>query len=87
MSVQSNVPTGIHISKPTNTRAARKDGARCHDTSCTCGRDRRARRSATQVGQAVTSDLFLKNKQEQSKYNLLVFVAKLLGLYASKDQS
>jgi len=31
------------------------------------------------MGQKVTTDLFLKSKQEEAKYNLLLFVVRLVG--------
>lgn len=84
MSISSNVSTRIFKSNSTNNRAASKDGARCHNTSCTCGRGGTAGHRATSMGQAITTDLFLKQKQDQAKYNLLMFMTRLLGLYGSK---
>lgn len=84
MPIQSNVPSGISKPDPTNASPASKNGVRCHDTSCTCGRGNAARHRATSLGQKVTSDLFLKQKQEQAKYNFYTFMVRLLGLYGSK---
>jgi hypothetical protein len=84
MSISSNVPTGISKPDSANAGTKIKNGARCHDTSCTCGRGRSAGHRATSLGQKVTSDLFLRNKQDQAKYNLLMFMTRLLGLYGSK---
>lgn len=84
MSIQSNVPSRISKPRATNNGTTRKDGTRCHDTSCTCGRARRAGHPAAPMGQAVVTDLFIITKQDQAKYNLYIFVAKLLRLYGAK---
>ena len=84
MPVSSNVSTRIFKSDSTNPRTTIKDGARCHNTSCTCGRGATVGHRAASMGQAITSDLFLKQKQDQAKYNLLMFMTRLLGLYGSK---
>ena len=83
MSISSNVSTRISKPDSADERAARKNGARCHDTSCTCGRVRTTGHQPAQVGQAVTSELFLRSKQDIAKYNLYMFMTKLLGLYGS----
>ena len=86
MPIQSNVPTGI--SQPNTTDAGTKkiNGARCHDTSCTCGRIKPTGHRAASLGQKITTDLFLRSKQETAKYNLYMFLVKLLGLYGSNTQ-
>ena len=86
MSIPSNVPTRISISDSADSRAATKNGARCHDTSCTCGRASPTGHRTTSMGQKVTTDLFLRQKQDQAKYNLYIFMSKLLGLYGSNNR-
>lgn len=83
MSVQSTMPSRISQPDSTDAGAKSKDGVRCHDTSCTCGRGFSARRRAAPLGQKVTTDLFLKQKQDQAKYHLYMFMTRLLRLYGS----
>lgn len=84
MSIQSTVSSRISQPNSSNEGATRKDGARCHGASCTCGRGNPTGHRATSLGQKVTTDLFLKQKQEQAKYNLYMFMTRLLRLYGSK---
>lgn len=59
--------------------AACKDGTRCYNTSCTCGRGAGVGHRAASMGQKITSDLFLKQKQEMAKYHLYTMMYRLLG--------
>ncbi len=78
MSIPCNVSSRVHKSEPTKSRTANENVARRSCSSCSCGRfslgsDR------IQVGQKVVTDLFLKEKQERARYNLIIFMAKLVG--------
>jgi hypothetical protein len=84
MPIQSNVSSGISKPNATDIRAKSKNGIGCHNTSYTCGRAGTTGHRATSMGQKVTSNLFLKSKQDTAKYNLYMFMIKLLGLYGSR---
>jgi hypothetical protein len=84
MSIQSNVSTGVSKPDATNDVATSKNGVRCHDTSCTCGRVGAAGYSRTQVGQAVISTrLFDRHQNDTAKYKLYMFMNVILGLHGS----
>lgn len=91
MPVSSNVSTRVFKSNASNNGAASQNGARCHNTSCTCGRAGTPGHRATSVGQElIVTDLFLRQKQEQAKYNLLIFITRLMEekvikLYAGRQ--
>lgn len=84
MSISSNVLARISKSNSSVDRTKSKDGIRCHNTSCTCGRAGTVGHQSASLGQTITRDLFLKQKQDQAKYNLLMFLTRLLGLYGSR---
>lgn len=86
MPIQSNVPSRISQSNSADARAASKNGFRCDDTSCACGRTDPAGHRTAPMGQKVTTDLFLRQKQETAKYNLYMFMVKLLGLYGANTK-
>ena len=78
MSIQRNVFTGIYISKSANPITATTDGFECTYTSCVSGR-RIASSRGIKMEQKVTSELFQKRQQEIIKFELYLFMFKLLG--------
>lgn len=84
MPIQNNVPSRISQSDSADAGAASENGARCHDASRTCGRTSPTGHRTASMGQKVTTDLFLRQKQETAKYNLYMFMVKLLRLYGAK---
>lgn len=77
MSFQRNVFTGVYIPKSTDPISATTNGFECPCTSCACGRGA-ARSGRIQMGQKVTSQLFLRAKQDSAKYGLFMLMYKLL---------
>lgn len=78
MSFQRDVYSGVYFSKSTDTTAKSGNGAKCSHTSCSYRRGT-IRSKRLPVGQKVITDLFLKSKQDAAKYNLLMFMVKLMG--------
>lgn len=79
MSLPSNVSPRVFKPNSANNGAETKNGARCHNASCTCGRAGSPGHRAASMGQKVITDLFLRGKQETAKYNLYMLVMKLIG--------
>jgi len=79
MPIPSNVSSRVSLSQPAITGTTTKDGIRCHDTSRTGWRRTAVSTGRSQVGQKIVTDLFLKTKQDTAKYNLFMFMIKLLN--------
>ena len=80
MSIQRNVSTRVHQPNSPNDRTKSKNGIRCHNTSCSCGRAGTPGHRAAPMGQKVVNDIFLRQKQDQAKYNLFIFMVRLLRI-------
>lgn len=78
MSIPCNVSSRIHKSKSTESRTANENVTRRSCSSCSCGRFALGS-PRIQMGQKVETTLFLKDKQDRSKYNLIMFLLKLIG--------
>jgi len=78
MSISRNVYSGVRIPESTNPTTKISNGPQRPCSSFSSGR-RTAERRGFPMGQKVVSDLFLKSKQDTAKFDLYVFMFKLLG--------